>query len=62
MSKNQPQTIGYPTCQHNLGVVCEQEGRNCENCGWDPRVEMDRKNRIAENNRAMMPKKTRIKT
>lgn len=35
-------------CRHNIGVLCEETGRQCDKCGWNPRVSRRRANNIRE--------------
>lgn len=36
------------TCGHNIGVLCEETGRNCDKCGWNPRVSKRRASKFHE--------------
>lgn len=34
-------------CKYNTGVICENdEKRNCKCCGWNPKVELARRNEL----------------
>ena len=38
---------GYKTCPYNIGVECEETDRSkCHECGWNPKVEILRKEMI----------------
>ena len=38
-----------PRCPYNVsGVQCEVNGRNCEQCGWNPKVIKKRRELIAK--------------
>ena len=34
MSKN---VCCGPSCEFSKGVVCPEDGRSCERCGWNPK-------------------------
>ena len=40
-------------CRYNVGVICDEQ-TNCAGCGWYPREEMDRKERIRRGLRALL--------
>ena len=40
-------TKKYKTCKHNNGIECEETaGSKCHECGWNPKVEILRKEMI----------------
>ena len=36
----------FPKCAYNIGVQCFPERRKCENCGWNPKVEKCRNEKM----------------
>ena len=43
MSKN---VSSIPSCDFNKGVICPKLGRDCFRCGWNPKEERRRKEKI----------------
>lgn len=36
----------FPQCKYNAAVDCDRTRRKCEKCGWNPKVESQRKRRL----------------
>lgn len=52
-------TLYKYSCKYNEGVGCAPVGRNCEKCGWNPKVSKARLEKFCKEHRIAVPQSPR---